>query len=448
MMGEKIHRKNTMIYPLRAVDYVFDKADFVYGKGLRLYDDSGKEYIDGISGLWNVSFGYANEQINRTIVAQLSDLQYVNLICSSTALNRNYSDRLVSLLDDVFAKCIYVCSGSEAIECAVKTARKYNRILKRPQKSKIVIFDMSYHGTTYAAMSASGMDYEESLNYGPMVPGFVRVKAPFVLQDAPDKEVKKQEILGDLERAMEDADNIAAFLMEPVIGSGGIVAIPDWYLKAVKEYMEKKDILFICDEVATGFGRTGSLFAYMQTDIKPDIMCLSKGIDNGSIPMGATLLGEKVAKTYTACHQHIEHFSTQMGNPMACAAAMEVLNILEDGTTIAHINEIGDYLKSELESKIGGLPIVREIRGKGLMIGIDLIDQEGVPLNLESLFRIEATMRKSGLLIYPFSIDDITGGFSLFPAYCITKADADKMVHIIHSKLKRFASRNGIDEIG
>jgi adenosylmethionine-8-amino-7-oxononanoate aminotransferase len=435
-----------MIFPLRPVEYVFNMADFVHGKGLYVYDDSGKQYIDAISGLWNVSFGYGNERINQAIVEQLDALQYVNLICSSTALNKNYSDRLISMLGNVFEKCLYVCSGSEAIESAIKVARKYHRILGHPEISKIVIFDISYHGTTYAAMSASGMDYEESLNYGPTVPGFIKVKAPFILQNDPNPEKRKKEILDDLEKVMKQGDQIAAFLMEPIIGSAGIITVPDWYQDAVKEYIEKDNILLILDEVATGFGRTGTLFYYMQMKLTPDIMCLSKGIDNGSIPMGVTLLGKRITRTYIAKHEHIEHFSTQMGNPMACAAAMEVLKLLEDGLLLEHIKEIGSYLKLELRQKLNGLGMIREVRGTGLMLGIDLIDVDGEPLDLESLFRIEAVMRKGGLLVYPFFMEGQEGGISLFPAYCITKKDADKIVCIIVSKLKRYARQNVIEK--
>jgi len=444
-MYEKKYKENTMIYPLRPIEYVFDKADFVHGKGLYLYDSNGKEYMDAISGLWNVSFGYGNEKINQAIIEQLKELQYVNLVCSSTVLNRNYSDRLISMLGEGFEKCLYVCSGSEAIEGAVKTARKYHRILGKPEKSKIVIFDISYHGTTYAAMSASGMDYEESINYGPTVPGFIRVKAPFILQDAPNSEERKREILEELHNTMKHADQIAAFLMEPVIGSAGIIPIPDWYISALKEYLEKDNILLICDEVATGFGRTGTMFHYMQMNIEPDILCIAKGIDNGTIPMGATIIGTKVMTTYQARHSHIEHFSTQMGNPMACAAAMEVLNFFDDNSLLEHINKIGNYLKSELKQKLFPLGIVREVRGMGLMIGIDLVDAAGMPLSLEKLFGVEGILRKSGLLVYPFSMDGQTGGISLFPAYCITKDDVDKMVSIIASKLKRYAKQNGIE---
>lgn len=430
-------KESSIIYPLKCFSYNYDGPLICYGNNMYLCDENGKKYLDAISGLWNVSFGHTNREINERVNEQLKQISYINMISMVAQINEKYANNLIELVQDTFSRLIYTCSGSESIECAIKIARKYQRIRGELYKNKIVIFDMSYHGTTYAAMSASGMDVEEITNYAPVVDGFIRLKTPFILQGENKKEISKQLYLENLKKVFQEHDDIAAVLMEPIIGSGGIITIPDWYIEKLSCYTKERDILLIFDEVATGFGRTGSYFRYNNLNVQPDIMCLSKSINNGVIPMGAVLINKNIEEKFISNNQYIEHFSTQNGNALACAAASAVLGLLKNKQLLIDINDKGTYLKEKLKEQLEVLPIVREIRGVGLMIGIDLVDKKGIPLTLSKLESMEKIIRSRGLLVYPFSIEGVTGGFSLFPFYYMSIKEADRIVSILFKVLSK-----------
>lgn len=423
------------IYPLREFSYKCMEPMFVRGENMFLFDETGKKYIDGISGLWNVSLGYGNRRILDSIINQMNELSYINLYSANTPIVKKYANRLIEFLDNDFSRVLYTCSGSESNECAIKIARKYQKLKSRYSKNKIVVFDMSYHGTTYAAMSASGIDQVESENYKPIVNGFILLNTPFFIKSDESNEDFKNKCLNDLENLEYCADDIAAFLIEPVIASGGIITLPDWYIKRVEKIAKDHDILLIFDEVATGFGRTGSMFVYQEFGIKPDIMCISKSISNGIIPMGAVLLNEKLNKIFSNNNQFVEHFSTQNGNPLACAAAYEVLFLFSEDDILSHINKQGDYLYGGLCDKLKDISNVRQIRRKGLMIGIDLIKTNGDICDFSEIHDIERRLLKKGLIVYTFVIKGKTSGLSLFPSYLLDEKISDRIIRIIYSVL-------------
>lgn len=429
---------NTIIYPLRDFTYQYNGPSFVRGEGMFLYDEAGKRYLDCISGLWNVSFGYAQKQITEVIISQLNSLPFVNLYSGLTPMTANYADKLVDSLNGDYNRMFYTCSGSESIEWAIKTARKYYRLKEKIGKNKVAIFDYSYHGTTYAAMSASGIDDIEKIQYAPVVEGFIKLEIPYDFVNRTEDLDFQKSCITNLMEAIGDGNEIAAFLLEPVLGSAGVLPIPDWYIKEIKKLSKEKDILIIFDEVATGFGRTGAFFAYQNMDISPDMLCLSKGIDNGVIPMGCVLINRKTEELFYQNRQYIEHFSTQNGNPLACAAASVVLDILKEEGFCDNIQKKGRYLETVLKEKLLPLNNVREIRAKGLMLGIDLVNSDGSPYSLEKLTQVQKNLLERGLLVYPFVAGEVTGGFSLFPSYVITEKIIEKIGTDLLKVLNRY----------
>lgn len=429
--------QNSIIYPLKAFT---EQNDMVInnGKGCYLYDEQGKKYLDGISGLWNVSFGHSNPKILDAVKKQMENLSYVNMISFTAPIVTNYANGLIRLLQKDFSKMFYACSGSEAVEIALKVARKYQRLKGFNNKSKIGIFDMSYHGTTYGAMSASGIDQVEVKAYAPLVGGFTVLNTPFFpeVNEMPDDSLKEQSITRLKKELDNGADEIAAVLLEPVIGSGGIIPIPDWYMKELVRICNEKQILLIFDEVATGFGRTGNIMDYMDIDVKPDMLCLSKAINNGMMGMGALLISKNIEDLYLSKNGYIEHFSTQNGNPLACAAGNVVLEMVSESGFLESVREKGAYLQKELNETLNGSSSVREIRGKGMMIGIDLIDNQKRPISWNALRSLEQQMQKKGLLLYPYYLPKKTSGFSLFPTFDVTTKDLDKIVQILAKMLK------------
>ena len=433
------NNNDAIIYPLRNFDYHYNGPMFIRGEGIYLFDDKGKKYIDTISGLWNVPIGYSNDAINKAVITQLSDLHFVNLYSNNSPIVKLYANKLIDILNGDFSRLIYTCSGSESIECAIKIARKYFKLKNKPNKNKIAVLDMSYHGTTYAAMSASGMDTEESQKYAPIVGGFIRIKTPFCscCESETMTASCKREPLESLNNLFEESSDIAAVIIEPVIGSGGIISIPDWYLSELKSLTDKNECLIIFDEVATGFGRTGSLFNYMSSSVKPDVLCLAKGINNGVIPMGATLINKKIEDLFIHNEQFIEHFSTQNGNPLACSAAYATIQLC-DKATMEHVLLVGGYLREQLIKNLSSLGMVRCVRGKGLMVAIDLVDKNRVPISMIQLEDIQASLKKRGLIIYPFIIEEKTSGICLFPSFVISTQEVDKIVSILSKTFAKY----------
>lgn len=423
-LGDKV------IIPLRDFSYVYDGPMFVKGEGIYLYDDYGKKYIDAISGLWNVPFGYGHPSITEAVKEQTEQLPYINLFSSFTPIVGKYAHELLDTMGDHFGKLIYTCSGSESNECAIKLARKYQRLKGYTERTQVAVFDISYHGTTYAAMSASGMDRVECEQYGPIVPDFVFLKNPFRLE--------RQEAYDNLCEVLGEGVHVAAVLIEPVIASAGVIPVPNWYTDMLRKYTEERGILLIFDEVATGFGRTGNFFEYMNLSVLPDMVCLSKGIDNGMIPMGAVVLHSEFVNFFEKQKQYVEHFSTQNGNPIACAAAFTVISLLKEAGTLEHIRNIGDYLKMKLSDKLSCVPCVREIRGKGLMIGVDLVTEDKKQFTMKRLFDIEKEAKLRGLVIYPFLMDNITSGINLFPSFVLDEQIADRIADILFRILAKY----------
>lgn len=429
---------DAILYPLKLFSYKYDESFLVKGQGIYLYDETGKKYIDGISGLWNVPLGYCNEKIDEAITNQMKNISYVNLFNNNTPIISNYANALIEVIGNDFSRIIYTCSGSESIEVSIKLCRKAFKILNKDSKNKVVVMDMSYHGTTYAAMAASGMDKGVLKDYSPVVEGFIRALTPFCTCCEPNdmSSACKEKFLLNLNNIfIKHGEEIAATIIEPVIGSGGIIPIPKWYMDELNRLSKAHGAFLIFDEVATGFGRTGQLFAFQNFNIKPDIVCLSKAINNGSIPMGLTVINNRIENLFIDNNEYIEHFSTQNGNPLACAAAMETLNVVNDEIFLKNISDKGEVLKNALKRELSNLSVIRDIRGKGLMIGIDLVDKNKKPITMKSVLNVEKTLRKKGLIVYPFYVEGVCTGISLFPPYICLSEQLDHIVGILQKVL-------------
>lgn len=265
------------------------------GEQAHLYDSNGKKYVDGYSGLWNVTLGYNDEDIIEAIVRQVKQLPYVNPITLKTPIVSEVSDILCKITHDNISKIVYTCSGSEAIEAAIKISRKYSA-MKGKNRKKIAVMENSYHGSYYGSMSASNYEEAEKEGYGPMLEGFISLPLPFSRKKKgnvlDDKE--KQYLLQQLEEILEtNKDTLCSIIIEPVLASGGVIPLFPEYIYKISEFCKTNDILFVCDEVATGFWRTGSIFCFKKYNIKPDIITISKGINNGYLPLGAVCICQK-----------------------------------------------------------------------------------------------------------------------------------------------------------
>lgn len=433
-------RQYPMVHPLKDVRLGDEITSLAAGEGIYVQDTNGKIYIDGISGLWNVSLGYRHPGIRQAILEQLDALPYVNPVDYSNPVTLQFAEKLLQLTPDNLTKVAFTCTGSESVELAIKLMRKYHHLRHQPQKNVIAVLDKSYHGSYYGSMSASGIDQEISESYGPKVPGFLFHPVPVCRHCTPGN------IAGDcLSRQLDQLEALfareghvmAGFMLEPIIGSGGIIPIPEAYLQRLKELCLEHDVLLAFDEVATGMGRTGKMFAFEYSGVTPDILCLSKGINSGYLPLGATLFSEAIQQAFALAGSHIEHLSTQNGNPVACAAGIATLEALEQPGMLETISARGQLLRSALDQALQGNPLYLEVRGKGLMTGVALRSRHSAEecLPPELLADIVGKLKRRGLIVYPFHTPGLTSGFHLFPPFIIKEEEVLEIVSIVRKVL-------------
>ncbi|WP_339216626.1 daptide-type RiPP biosynthesis aminotransferase [Ornithinibacillus sp. FSL M8-0202] len=422
------------VHPLKPVSYGPDFPIIVRGEGIYIQDTQGKVYLDAISGLWNVSLGYGNPKINEAIINQLDKIAYVNPIQHSNPTTVKFAEQLLNVVPDNIVNVIYTCTGSESTELAIKIARKYNQLKSRPHKNKIATLDLSYHGTYYGSMSISGVDREVSSEYGPNLSGMIFLPTPVKKYPNQANSDSIDEIKEELHNIFnQDGGNIAAVIIEPVLGSGGSIPLTVEYVQLIKKFCRQHDILLVIDEVATGFGRTGKLFGFEHYNIEPDVLCLSKGINNGYLPLGATLISSKIYETFISHNTQIEHLSTQNGNPLACAAGITSLEIINNDKLLKHVTNIGEYLRNEIFNTLQSHKNFSETRGKGLMLGIELVKNKKTYqcLSYQQISELVNKFSQKGLIVYPFFNQPRTTGIHLFPPFILTYEEANKIVKII-----------------
>jgi acetylornithine/N-succinyldiaminopimelate aminotransferase len=352
----------------------------VRGKGCLVYDAEGREYLDCLAGIAVNILGHAHPDLVETITRQARQLVHTSNLFY-TEPQTKLAQRLVELS---FADKVFFCnSGTEANEAAIKLARRYAHNMFGPERFEILTMVNSFHGRTLASLSATGQQKLRE-GFGPLVPGFRYI--PFNNLDAVKANLSPQ---------------TAAVMVEPIQAEGGVVVPHPEYLKGLREVCTEQQVLLIFDEVQTGMGRTGTLFAYQQFGIQPDIMTLAKGL-GGGIPIGACLATDKVSAAFVPG----THASTFGGNPLACAVALKVLDLLIDGGKLEQGLTAGHYLAKGLGSLKGQFSCIREVRGMGLLQGLEL-SIDGKPLVLECLERrvlINCTMERVLRIVPPLII--------------------------------------------
>ncbi|MGL5742626.1 MAG: aspartate aminotransferase family protein [Legionella sp.] len=320
---------------------------FTHGEGVWLYDEQGKAYLDGLSGIAVCGLGHAHPDVTKTIQQQAAKLLHT----SNTFHIKQQellAEKLISMtgMEQVF----FANSGAEANEAAIKLTRLFghNKGIETPS---IIVMEKAFHGRTMATLTASGSRKVQA-GFEPLVPGFIR--APFNDWDA-------------LHTIAANREDVVALMLEPIQGEGGIHAAEESYLRAVAKLCEQHDWMLILDEIQTGNGRTGKLFTCMHYDIQPDVITTAKGLANG-IPIGACLISKKAKDLFKPGN----HGSTFGGNPLACATALTVLEVIERDKICEKVTKNSALLMQELIKNLGEHPSVKAIRGKGYMIGIEL----------------------------------------------------------------------------
>ncbi|MBF0231022.1 MAG: acetylornithine transaminase [Desulfamplus sp.] len=381
--------------------YVFNtygriKKVFVKGEGSTLWDEDGKKYTDFLAGIAVCSLGHCHPAITETITRQASTLIHV----SNLYYTQPQAELAKMLVENSFADRVFFAnSGAEANEAAIKLARRYFNKEDGNKRYKIISMKQSFHGRTMATLTATGQD---KIKYGfnPLLDGFIHI--PF-------------NDINALKEALDDT--VCGVMMEPVQGEGGVVAANPQYLKSVRELCDKEGILLIFDEVQTGMGRCGHLFAHEIYDIKPDIMTLAKALANG-LPMGAMLATEKAAQGFAVG----SHATTFGGTPLVASVALTVLSIISKPQFLQECREKGQYFREKLNSLKHNHPVIKDVRGEGLLVGMEL-NSEAAPI-------VEKCLDKG------FIINAIQGNTLRFaPPLIITKDEIDSLIEALSSIL-------------
>ncbi|MGQ3889582.1 aspartate aminotransferase family protein [Legionella sp. CNM-1927-20] len=371
---------------------------FTHGEGIWLYDEQGKAYLDGLSGIAVCGLGHAHPDVTRTIQQQAAKLLHTSNLFQIKE-QQQLAKKLTSLTG--MEQAFFANSGAEVNEAAIKLTRLYGH-KKGIETPSIIVMDRAFHGRTMATLTASGSRKVQA-GFEPLVPGFIR---------APFNDIEALKIIA------QNRDDIVAIMIEPIQGEGGIYVADDSYLRAVRELCDQHEWLLILDEIQTGNGRTGKLFAYMHNHISPDILTTAKGLGNG-VPIGACLMRNEACNLFKPGN----HGSTFGGNPLACATALTVLDVIERDNLCEKAKRNGNLIKEKLMQELGSS--LCAIRGRGLMLGIELD-------------RPAADARKIGLehgIIFNVTADNV---IRLLPPLIINEEEIDELVKRFTKTLHQF----------
>ncbi|TAK24574.1 MAG: aspartate aminotransferase family protein [Chloroflexota bacterium] len=379
----------------------------VRGQGSVMWDVDGREYIDGLSGLWNVNVGHGRVELADAAQRQMSTLAF----CSSYNGQSNLpaielAERLSRLAYPNLNTTFFTSGGAESNESAFKTARYVWKRRGKPAKVKIISRRHGYHGVTMAAMSATGLPPYHTM-FGPLVPNFIQIDGPYLYRcpNGVDPVTWAPATGEALEKQIleEGSDTVAAFIAEPVMGAGGVVVPTAGYFKQIRAVCDKYDILFIADEVITGFGRTGRFFALERWGVQPDIMSFAKGITSGYIPLGGIMVSDEIADLIRGGSGGATwmHAYTYSAHPTACAVGLANLDIVARERLVEKSADTGAYLLSRLKD-LEQLPNVDGARGLGMMAAIEIVDDKatktGFPAERGVSARAIALAAEKGLI--------------------------------------------------
>lgn len=421
-----------------------------YGKGVYLVDMEGNKYFDASSGAVTANIGHGVTEIIEAMEEQAKKVSFVYRSQFTSEAAEKLAKKIANLTPGDLNWCFFVNSGSEATETAMKMAIQHWQEKGINTKTKVLSRWVSYHGITLGALSMSGHTSRRA-RFVPLLEDFPVIHPPYCYRcpyklEAPDCSFLCAK---ELETAIKrfGADTIAAFIAEPVIGAaGGAIAPPKDYFKAIKKICEDYDILFIADEVMTGFGRTGSMLAIEQWDVIPDIVAFGKGMGAGYAPIAAAVASEKVIEPFLTGSKVVMSGHTLSANPQSCAVSLAVIEYLEKNKIINEVESKAVYLKNQLDKFKHQYDFIGDIRGKGLLLGIEFVaersDKRPFPRNAMITQKFISLAKENGLLVYPAGagIDGVNGdSIIISPPLTITKREIEELLTLLKTTFEAFS---------
>lgn len=367
-------------------------------EGNYLIDVLGRRYLDGVSSLWVTVHGHRKKELDDAVRAQLDKVAHSTLLGLASVPSIELAAKLCSIAPPGLTRVFYSDSGSTSVEIAVKMAYQYWQLKGRAKKKRFVALREAYHGDTVGSVSVGGIDLFHQI-FSALLFDVERIAVSSDLASS----VRAAEALFEAKH-----EELAALVVEPLVqGAAGMLMQPPGYLSALAKLCKKYDVLLICDEVATGFGRTGTMFAVQQEDVRPDFLCVAKGLTGGYLPLAATLTTDEVYSAFlgsVADKRTFFHGHTYTGNPLACAAALANLELFEKERTLEKMVPAMDALAKKLE-RIAGLPHVGEVRRRGMMVGVELVKDRATKAEYDygdrMGFRVCQAVRKKGVILRP-----------------------------------------------
>ncbi len=353
---------------------VMDRAD-----GVRYWDVNGKEYIDGISGIYVASVGHNNRRVLEAVREQMERLNFSPPMHGTNATAIQLANLLAEIAPGDLNTVKFECGGSEVTEAAIKMARQYHQLTGNPRKFKIISRYMSWHGSTFGSLSASGLKSRRSVNE-PLAGGFIHVFPPTCYRcpfgkEYPTCDITCCSLIGDV-IDMEGPETVAAVMVEPIGHTGGVIDPPQEYLPMLREICDRHNVLLIFDEIITGMGRTGRMFAAETFGVLPDMICVGKGLSGGYAPLSALICRDHIARAFwgdAPVNPGFVEGHTFEGNPVSCAAGIAVIREIIERDLLANARAMGERLRTGLERLRGKYPIIGDIRGKGLFLAVEFV---------------------------------------------------------------------------
>ena len=373
-------------------------------KGAWVTDTEGKRYLDAMAGLWCVNVGYGREEIAKVAYEQLLENTFTPLSIGHIPAIQ-LSEKISELLGDEYI-VFFSNSGSEANEVAFKIARQYHQQKGQASRTKIISRYRAYHGSSMGALAATGQA-QRKYKYEPLTPGFIHVAPPDAYRANEDhlSDPATLPSVQAIDQVMtwEYDETIAAVIMEPIITGGGVIMPHPNYLRGVKEVCERHGALMIVDEVICGFGRTGKAFGFQHYGVQPDIVTMAKGLTSAYMPLSATAVRREIYEAFAGSDEYdfFRHVNTFGGSPAACAVALKNIEIMEREHLFKRSEEMGGIIYSELQKRLKDHPNVGDIRGKGLLLGIELVKDKKSkePLDVSLVNRVISLCKEKGLII-------------------------------------------------
>ncbi len=405
-------------------------------EGVYYWDTEGRRYFDGIGGIFVANLGHGHPRVIEAVKRQLDTMSFSPPMHGTSDIALDFVERVGEVTPATLNFVKPFSGGSESMEAAMKFARQYYKQTDRPHKYKFVSRYLGYHGGTFGAMAASGTGKRKT-PFEPQMPGFIKVYPPSYYRDRFASWEECNRFCAQMfEDAIinEDPDTVAGVIVEPIGNTGGIITPTEEYFHLLREICDRHDVLLIFDEIITGWGRTGSMFAAETFGAIPDIICSGKALSNGTIPLGAMIAREDMAEAFKgdpAAGLNFAHGHTYAGSPVGCAAGLAVINEIVEKDLAARAGKMGAYLAEKLEGlkKYG---VVREIRGRGLIRGVEFVkDTNGLQPFPELGMALKKTALQNGLII---RVDPTW--FAVVPALVISKDEVDEMCELIDRSLQ------------